>query len=45
MIKTDLNSRLPRHDQSLFKRSFMSAEMSEGMRAFMEKRRPEWPRG
>jgi enoyl-CoA hydratase/carnithine racemase len=45
MIKTDLNSRLPRHDQSLFKRSFMSAEMTEGMRAFMEKRRPEWPRG
>ena len=44
MIKTNLNDRLPRHDQSLFKRSFMSPEMTEGMRAFMEKRPPEWPR-
>jgi len=44
MIKADLNDRLRRHDHNLFKRSLMNEEMVEGMRAFMEKRRPEWPR-
>ena len=45
MIKDDLNRRLPRHDHNMFKRSMMSPEMAEGMKAFMEKRPPEWPRG
>jgi enoyl-CoA hydratase/carnithine racemase len=44
-IKADLNARLPRHDVAMFKRSIMSPEMMEGMKAFMEKRSPEWPRG
>lgn len=44
-IKRDLNSRLPQHDTGMFHRSMMSAEMVEGMRAFIEKRPAEWPRG
>jgi enoyl-CoA hydratase/carnithine racemase len=45
MIKADFNDRLCRHDHGMFKRAMMSEEMTEGMLAFMEKRRPEWPRG
>ena len=45
MIKADFNDRLTRHDHGMFKRSMMNDEMTEGMKAFMEKRRPEWPRG
>ena len=45
MIKEDYNRRLPRHDNNMFKRAMMSAEMTEGMKAFIEKRAPEWPRG
>jgi enoyl-CoA hydratase/carnithine racemase len=44
LIKSDLNDRLPRHDHNMFKQSMMSPEMIEGMKAFMEKRRPSWPR-
>jgi len=29
----------------MFKRSMMSPEMTEGMKAFIEKRPPNWPRG
>ena len=44
LIKADFNDQLRRHDDNLFKRSMMNPEMTEGMKAFMEKRRPEWPR-
>jgi enoyl-CoA hydratase/carnithine racemase len=44
-IKRDLNARLPQHDTGMFHRSMMSPEMMEGMRAFIEKRPAEWPRG
>lgn len=44
-IKRDLNGRLPQHDTGMFHRSMMSPEMVEGMRAFIEKRPAEWPRG
>lgn len=44
MIKADLNDPLRRHDHNMFKRSMMNPEMVEGMRAFIEKRKPEWPR-
>ena len=43
-IKRDINARLPRADMGLFLRSMMTPEMVEGMRSFLEKRPPEWPR-
>jgi enoyl-CoA hydratase len=43
-IKRDLNLRLPIPDTALFVRSMTSPEMTEGMRAFIEKRPVEWPR-
>lgn len=43
-IKRDLNARLPQYDTGLFHRTMMSAEMVEGMRAFVEKRPVDWPR-
>jgi len=45
MVKRDLNKALPPHTNSLFRDSFGSPEMVEGMRAFLEKRPAEWPRG
>lgn len=45
MIKQDYNRRLARHDNGMFKRAMMSPEMTEGMKAFIEKRAPDWPRG
>jgi len=44
-IKRDLNARLPMPDTGLFHRTMMGPEMVEGMRAFVEKRPVEWPRG
>ena len=44
-IKRDLNARLPMSDTGLFHRTMMGPEMVEGMRAFVEKRPVEWPRG
>ena len=44
MVKADMKRLLPEHDASMFKRSILSPEMVEGMRAFLEKRDPEWPR-
>lgn len=44
-IKRDLNARLPMSDTGLFFRTMMSPEMVEGMRAFVEKRPVDWPRG
>ncbi len=43
-VKRDLNARLPAPDVALFFNTIRSAEMVEGMAAFVEKRRPEWPR-
>jgi enoyl-CoA hydratase/carnithine racemase len=44
-IKRDLNRQLPNHDTAAFLRSIGAPEMVEGMRAFIDKREPEWPRG
>ena len=43
-IKRDINARLPMVDIGLFIRTMMSPEMTEGMRSFLEKRPPDWPR-
>jgi enoyl-CoA hydratase/carnithine racemase len=43
-VKRDLNGRLPRADVALFFHAIRSAEMVEGMAAFLEKRPPDWPR-
>ena len=45
MVKRDLNTGLPPHSTQMFVDSFGSPEMVEGMRAFLEKRPAEWPRG
>lgn len=45
MVKRDLNKGLPAHSTQMFVDSFGSPEMVEGMRAFLEKRPVEWPRG
>lgn len=44
MVKDDMNERLPGPDATMFKRSILSPEMIEGMKAFLEKREPDWPR-
>jgi enoyl-CoA hydratase/carnithine racemase len=43
-IKAEMNRALPAADPDLFKRAILSPEMVEGMKAFLEKRRPDWPR-
>jgi enoyl-CoA hydratase/carnithine racemase len=43
-IKRELNRRLPAGDVELFRRAIRSPEMAEGMRAFVDKRPPDWPR-
>ena len=43
-VKEDMNRQLPAVDIGMFKRTIMSPEMIEGMKAFLEKRDPEWPR-
>lgn len=43
-VKRDLNARLPVPDVGLFFDAIRSPEMVEGMAAFIEKRRPDWPR-
>ena len=43
-IKRDINARLPTADYGQFIRTMMSPEMVEGMRSFLEKRPPVWPR-
>lgn len=45
LAKDDINHRLPPYDVRLLQREIMSPEMTEGMMAFLEKRKPEWPRG
>lgn len=44
LIKDDINRRLPPYDVNIFKREILNPEMLEGFRAFLEKRRPRWPR-
>lgn len=44
MVKEDMNRLLPTPDANLFKRAILSPEMVEGMKAFLEKRDPDWPR-
>ncbi len=44
-IKRDLNRYLRPHDPDLIRRSIGTPEMVEGMRAFIEKREVNWPRG
>lgn len=44
-VKKDMNRRLPAADVELFHRFMTSPEMMEGMRAFVEKRAVDWPRG
>ena len=43
-VKRDLNKRLPQADVDLFRRAIRSAEMVEGMSAFVQKRPVVWPR-
>lgn len=43
-IKDDINRSLRQPDVRIFSRSIMNDEMREGMRAFIEKREPVWPR-
>ena len=45
LVKRDLNRALPVHDTQMFLRSIGAPEMVEGMRAFLEKRPAERPRG
>jgi len=44
-VKEEMERHVPKADINLFKRSLLSPEMVEGMRAFLEKRDPDWPRG
>jgi enoyl-CoA hydratase/carnithine racemase len=44
MVKDDIARSLRQPDVRIFQRSIMSPEMREGMRAFVEKREPMWPR-
>ncbi len=44
MVKETMNRQLAAPDASMFKRAILSPEMVEGMKAFLEKRPPEWPR-
>ena len=43
-VKRDLNMRLPGADFGMFHGAIRSAEMREGMAAFVQKRPPDWPR-
>lgn len=44
LVKDDINGRLPPYNVNLFKREILNPEMLEGFRAFLEKRKPDWPR-
>jgi len=44
MVKEDMNRALSTPDVNMFKRAILSPEMVEGMKAFLEKRDPDWPR-
>ena len=44
MVKDTMNRHLSTPDANMFKRAILTPEMIEGMKAFLEKRAPEWPR-
>jgi len=44
LTKEDMNRRLPPADVNLFRKTLLSPEMVEGLKAFLEKRDPDWPR-
>jgi enoyl-CoA hydratase/carnithine racemase len=44
LVKDDITRALRQPDVRIFQRSIMGPEMREGMRAFVEKREPDWPR-
>ena len=44
LVKDDVNRALPIADARIFQREIMNPEMVEGFKAFLGKRRPEWPR-
>jgi enoyl-CoA hydratase/carnithine racemase len=44
-VKEEMERHVPTADINLFRRSLLSPEMVEGMKAFLEKREPSWPRG
>jgi enoyl-CoA hydratase/carnithine racemase len=41
-VKQDMNRRLPPFDMTMFSASLRSSEVTEGFRAFVEKRPPRW---
>ena len=43
-VKRDMNRRLPQFDIGMFSDSLRSPEVTEGFKAFVEKRPPRWPR-
>jgi enoyl-CoA hydratase/carnithine racemase len=43
-VKQDINRHLPPFDIPMFARSLGSPEVTEGFKAFVEKRPPKWPR-
>ena len=43
-VKRDINRGLPPIDLEMFTDSLASAEVAEGFRAFIEKRKPSWVR-
>ncbi|WTW99913.1 enoyl-CoA hydratase/isomerase family protein [Streptomycetaceae bacterium NBC_01309] len=43
-VKRDINQRLPAPDIAMFLDAIGSPEMTEGMRAFLDKRAVDWPR-
>jgi enoyl-CoA hydratase/carnithine racemase len=43
VVKDEMNRHLPAADINRFRRSPLSPEMVEGMKAFLEKREPDWP--
>lgn len=45
LVKDDVNRRLPPYDHNIFQREILNPEMREGFQAFLERRRPRWPRG
>ena len=44
MVKDVINRHLPAPDVRIFQRALESPELMEGLRAFIEKRAPTWPR-